>query len=192
MRVLTHSPLPLPLPASHSHSHSPSPPTPTPTFLPPSSQSHSPPTHTPVASHSHSSLLPVSHSQSPPSRLPVASQSHSPPSPTRLPLTLPSPPSLLPVSSQSPLATVCVKYLVLQTVGPLLGLTAQNVRQEDGSRASLEAVFQAVDSDNSKSISKVHRCIILVESERLIGCCDRVNGCRTSAVLQQRTHQESS
>ena len=190
MRVLTHSPLPLPLPVSHSHSHSHSPPTPTPTFLPLSSQSHSPPTHTPVASHSHSSLLPVSHSQSPPSRLPVASQSHSPP--THTPVSSQSPPSLLPVSSQSPLATVCVKYLVLQTVGPLLGLTAQNVRQEDGSRASLEAVFQAVDSDNSKSISKVHRCIILVESERLIGCCDRVNGCRTSAVLQQRTHQESS
>merc|ERR1711957_478705 len=41
-----------------------------------------------------------------------------------------------------------------QALGPLLGLPAQSILQEDGTRTSLERVFQAVDADDSKSISK--------------------------------------
>ena len=41
----------------------------------------------------------------------------------------------------------------------MLGLTAQRIRQTDGTRAGMEVeveeVFQAIDSDNSKRISKV-------------------------------------
>ena len=45
---------------------------------------------------------------------------------------------------------------VLQELGPILGLEARNIKQEDGTRANLERVFQAMDSDNSKAITKVH------------------------------------
>ena len=45
-----------------------------------------------------------------------------------------------------------------QSLGLLLGLKAQNIKQEDGSRAKLEVVFQAIDSDGSKGVSKVKQC----------------------------------
>ena len=45
---------------------------------------------------------------------------------------------------------------VVQELGPILGLEARNIKQEDGTRANLERVFQAMDGDNSKGITKVH------------------------------------
>jgi len=41
-----------------------------------------------------------------------------------------------------------------EELGPILGLEARNIKQEDGTRANLERVFQAMDGDNSKGITK--------------------------------------
>ena len=68
--------------------------------------------------------------------------------------------------------TTVFEYSVggLQALGPLLGLPAQTILQEDGTRASLETVFQAIDADDSKSISKVYHSIRKhIDGARLIG-----------------------
>jgi len=41
-----------------------------------------------------------------------------------------------------------------ETLGPILGLESKNIKQEDGTRASFEEVFQSMDGDNDKGVSK--------------------------------------
>ena len=75
----------------------------------------------------------------------------------------------------------CADAHVLQTLGPILGLEARNIKQEDGTRANLERVFQAMDSDSSKGITKVHllSAVVCVYFMLLITIC-RESGCLTS------------